>query len=130
MIKNLSEWMLELGICEEEIVEKFILGTGSGGQKINKSSSCVYLRHKPTGIEIKCQKSRSRESNRLLARQILCQKVAQLQKKTEELSKKALFKIQSQKRKRSKAQKEKIAHEKRKVSLKKKLRQKTFSDGV
>ena len=52
--------MEALGIREDEIVEKFIHGSGSGGQKINKTASCVYLKHEPTGIEIKCQRERSR----------------------------------------------------------------------
>ena len=56
--------MLALGILADELVEKFITGSGSGGQKINKTSSCVYLKHVPTGIEIKCQRERSRELNR------------------------------------------------------------------
>jgi len=48
--------MFSLGIHEEDITEKFILGSGSGGQKINKTNSCVWLKHEPTGIIIKCQK--------------------------------------------------------------------------
>ena len=56
--------MQELNIHEADLIEKFILGSGKGGQKMNKTSSCVYLKHIPTGIEIKCQKGRSRESIR------------------------------------------------------------------
>src|SRR6185436_10588305 len=44
-----------LGIHESDLIEKFILGSGKGGQKVNKTSSCVYLKHIPTGIEVKCQ---------------------------------------------------------------------------
>ena len=69
--------MQRLGIREEDLVEKFILGSGSGGQKINKTSSCVYLRHIPSGIEVKCQQDRSRELNRYLARRMLCDKYAE-----------------------------------------------------
>ena len=57
--------MAKLGILEEDLIERFIRGTGHGGQKINKTSSCVYLHHRPSGIEIKCQAQRSREMNRL-----------------------------------------------------------------
>ena len=64
--------MLELGINEDDIAEKFILASKKGGQKVQKTCSCVYLKHIPTGIEVKCQKDRMRETNRVLARRILC----------------------------------------------------------
>ena len=67
-ITALENRMLGLGISEDTLVEKFITGSGSGGQKINKTASCVYLKHLPTGIEVKCQQQRSRELNRYLAR--------------------------------------------------------------
>ncbi len=50
--------MERLGIRSDDLVEKFILGSGKGGQKVNKTSSCVYLKHVPTGIEIKCRQKR------------------------------------------------------------------------
>ena len=59
--------MAKLRITEEDLVEKFILGSGSGGQKINKTSSTVVLRHLPTGMEVRCQRERSQSVNRLLA---------------------------------------------------------------
>ncbi len=59
-------------IHEEDLQERFVLGSGSGGQKINKTSSCVYLKHLPTGVEVNCQESRSREKNREMARGRLC----------------------------------------------------------
>ena len=58
--EKLQQKMEALDIKEEDIVEKFIRGSGRGGQKINKTDSCVYLKHLPTQIEIKCQESRSR----------------------------------------------------------------------
>jgi protein subunit release factor B len=73
--QQLYERMLLLGILEENLIEKFILGSGSGGQKINKTSSCVWLKHEPSGIVVKCQKERSRELNRYYARQLLCDKL-------------------------------------------------------
>ena len=63
----LKKRMAKLGIIEDELIERFIKGSGHGGQKINKTSSCVYLHHRPSGIEIKCQAQRSREMNRFLA---------------------------------------------------------------
>lgn len=71
--QELRQRMEELGIREEDLVEKFILASGRGGQKIQKSASCVYLKHLPTGLEVKCQQERLRESNRFFARRALCQ---------------------------------------------------------
>ena len=71
-IKQLRERMEELGIREGDLEEKFITASGRGGQKVNKTASCVYLKHSPTGIDVKCQRERSRESNRFLARRELC----------------------------------------------------------
>ena len=60
-----------LGIRSEDLEEKFIHASGKGGQKVNKTSSAVYLKHRPTGIEVKESKDRSREVNRYLAREKL-----------------------------------------------------------
>lgn len=122
--EELISRMKGLGIKEDDLVEKFILGSGSGGQKINKTSSCVYLKHLPTGIEIKCQRERSRELNRLYARRELCEKIEEilLKKKTER--QKAIEKIRRQKRKRSKRAQEKILADKKHRSQIKDLRKK------
>ncbi len=69
----LLERMAELGLREKDIIEKFIKGTGKGGQKINKTLICVYLKHMPTGIEVRCQRERSQSTNRFLARRMLCE---------------------------------------------------------
>ena len=73
--KWLQERMEVLGIYEKDIEEKFVRSSGSGGQKVNKTSTCVYLRHIPTGFEIKCMKERSQSLNRFLARRELVRKV-------------------------------------------------------
>lgn len=67
--------MAALGIREKDIVEKFIRSGGRGGQRANKSSTCVYLRHVPTQVEVKCSLSRSQALNRFLARRILTEKI-------------------------------------------------------
>jgi protein subunit release factor B len=72
----LRERMEALGVREEDIEEKFIRSSGSGGQKVNKTSTCVYLRHNPTGIEVKCMKERSQSLNRFLARRELVEKIS------------------------------------------------------
>ena len=67
-------------IDESEITESFLKGSGPGGQKINKTSSAVQLKHGPTGIVVKCQETRSRDQNRKLARQILGERLDELEK--------------------------------------------------
>lgn len=73
---QLTQRMAELGISEDDLEEKFIRSSGSGGQHINKNSTCVLLKHKPTGIEVKCMRERSQSINRYLARRELTEKIA------------------------------------------------------
>jgi protein subunit release factor B len=75
----LQERMQTMGIDERDIEEKFIRSSGSGGQKVNKTSTCVYLRHIPTGIEVKCMKERSQSLNRFLARRELVEKISKME---------------------------------------------------
>jgi len=74
----LKKKMEALGVREEDIEEKFIRSSGRGGQKVNKTSTCVYLRHVPTGIEVKCMKERSQPLNRFLARRELVEKISKV----------------------------------------------------
>jgi len=114
--------MERLGIREKDILEKFIQGGGKGGQKINKAASCVYLKHIPTGIEVKCQAERSQALNRFLARRILTEKIEKriLGELAEEEQR--VEKIRRQKRKRSKRAKLKMLEAKRKRAEKKQAR--------
>jgi len=89
-----------LNISEDDIEEKFITGSGKGGQKLNKTNSCVYLKHIPTGKEVKCQALRSREANRLLARRMLMDLLDPSQKNAK------LEKIRKQKKRRIRRSKE------------------------
>lgn len=75
----LRERMEALGIREQDLEESFVRRSGRGGQKVNKTNNCVYLRHTPTGIAVKCHADRSRELNRFLARRELCDAVEQMQ---------------------------------------------------
>ena len=118
----LREKMESLGIYEKDIVEKFIRSSGKGGQKVNKTSTCVYLKHIPTGIEVKCQKERSQALNRFFARRILANKIETILLKKESEERKRIEKIRRQKRKRSKRAKEKMLKEKHIRSEKKKSR--------
>jgi peptide chain release factor len=119
---TLKQKMETLGIKESDIQEKFIRSGGSGGQKVNKTSSCVYLKHIPTGIEIKCQQERSQTMNRFFARRILVEKIENLVLREKSAQQKQIVKIRKQKQKRSKRAKEKILKEKKMNSEKKQLR--------
>jgi protein subunit release factor B len=122
--EQLAVRMQELGIREDDLIEKFILGSGKGGQKVNKTSSCVYLRHVPTKTEIKCQRERSRALNRHLARRELCDQLDELKNKKESARKQKEEKIRRQKRRRSRRQKQRMLDDKRKQAEKKVLRKK------
>jgi protein subunit release factor B len=121
--EELKQRMQSLGIKEGDIEEKFILGSGKGGQKINKTASCVYIKHLPSGIEVKCQKDRSRELNRFLARRALCECIEEQDSKVKSERRHLAEKIRRQKRRRSRRHQEKVLEEKRQQSEKKNLRQ-------
>lgn len=116
--------MSELQIFEKDLTEKFIRSSGKGGQNVNKVSSCVYLFHAPSGIEVKCQKTRSQSDNRYFARKVLTEKLALKKNKTKSEEAKRRYKQKKQKQKRHKRAKEKILKDKKMQSLKKDLRKK------
>ena len=120
--KTLAAKMSHFGIKEADIVEKFVRSGGPGGQKVNKSSTCVYLKHIPTGIEVKCQRERSQALNRYIARQLLVKKIETLILGNLSEERKRIEKIRRQKRRRSKRAKLKILEVKRRHSQKKLLR--------
>jgi len=97
----LRERMEALGIHEKDIEEKFIRSSGSGGQKVNKASTCVYLKHIPTGIEVKCMRERSQSLNRFLARRELVTRVEK-QRGKPTVEKSIMEKARRQKSKRKK----------------------------
>lgn len=72
---DIHQKLRQLGAPPSTLLEKFTLGSGAGGQKINKSATCVFLKHLPSGITVKCQSHRSREQNRFLARCELAHKL-------------------------------------------------------
>ncbi|NOZ01034.1 MAG: peptide chain release factor-like protein [Deltaproteobacteria bacterium] len=111
--KALEKRMTRLGIREEDLDESFIRSSGHGGQKVNKTSSCVQLVHRPTGITVKCQQERSQALNRYLARRILADRIEDKILGEASARRQAAEKIRRQKRKRSKRAKEKVLREKR-----------------
>jgi peptide chain release factor len=103
----LKEALLRLNIRPEDVVERFIRSSGAGGQKVNKTSSAVYLKHLPTGLEVKMQKDRSQALNRFLAWRLLAEKVEELQegkslhqKQTEKIHKQKLRRLRRAKGKK------------------------------
>lgn len=120
---QLVQRMRLLGVSESDIKESFVRSSGPGGQNVNKVSTCVLLHHLPSGILVKCQKTRSQALNRFYARRILLDRVEK--KKTgliaEENARRA--KIRKQKQKRSQRAKKKMLEAKRLQAQKKKHRQ-------
>ena len=121
-IAALEARMAGLGISEETLTEKFIQGSGSGGQKINKTASCVYLKHSTSGIEVKCQQQRSRELNRFIARRELCERLEEIRDGKKSARQQAHEKIRRQKRRRSRRSKNRMLNDKSKHADKKNLR--------
>ena len=111
-----------LNIKEADIQESFVRSGGHGGQNVNKTSTCVYLKHIPTGIEVKCQKERSQAMNRYHARVLLVKKIEQQIKGRQSDEIQRIEKLRRQKRKRSKRAKEKMLADKAAQGDKKRLR--------
>ncbi|MFJ1266974.1 peptide chain release factor-like protein [Legionella lytica] len=119
---KLAELMHKLHIVEAELIEKFIVGSGKGGQKLHKTASTVYLKHPSSGLEIKCQESRSREDNRYFARMRLCEKIHSLVSDEKSKAQQHIEKIKRQKKKRSRRSKQRMLDEKSKKGAIKTLR--------
>ncbi|KTD56788.1 peptide chain release factor [Legionella santicrucis] len=124
---RLTELMMRLSISEADLVEKFILGSGKGGQKLHKTASTVYLKHEPSGLEIKCQESRSREDNRYFARMRLCEKLNAILSLEKSQKQQKIEKLKRQKKRRSRRAQQKILDDKSKQSALKVLRKKPES---
>ncbi len=119
---QLLERMARLGIREEDIEERFIRSGGPGGQNVNKVATGVYLKHIPSGIEVKVTKERSQALNRFRARRILVEKIAAQVLREQTEREKEIARMRRQKRKRSRRAKEKMLRLKKLVGEKKELR--------
>jgi len=104
--------MEALGIRESDLEESFVRSSGAGGQHVNKTSTCVQLLHRPTGLSVKCQDDRSQAVNRYLARRrlIALYEAEVLKRKTEEQQRRE--KIRRQKRRRSRRAKNRMLEDK------------------
>lgn len=122
--KALEKKFKQFNIKESDLIEKFICSSGNGGQNLNKVATCVYLKHIPSNIEIKCQKHRTQLLNRYESRKMLAEEIENRLLGKESQKQKEIEKIRRQKRKRSKRAKEKMLETKKINSLKKQNRQK------
>lgn len=104
----LARRMATLGIREEDLDESFVRSGGHGGQNVNKTSTCVLLVHRPTGLAVKCQTTRNQAQNRFLARQLLLDKIEAQRTRLTAQARDAREKARRQKRPRSRAAKERI----------------------
>jgi protein subunit release factor B len=118
----LARRMVALGVSESDVEEAFVRSGGHGGQNVNKTSTCVQLLHRPTGIQVKCQTSRHQAQNRAIARKLLLDKIEALQQNQRAAERARLEKLRRQKRGRSRAAKQKILADKSHRAAKKDLR--------
>lgn len=123
-IASIEALMREASVFEEDLEEEFILGGGPGGQKTNKTSSVVRLSHEPSGIAVKCGETRSRETNRWLARRMIAETILERENKRKSDAQAKREKIRRQKRRRSRRQKQRMLDDKHANSEKKALRRK------
>jgi protein subunit release factor B len=121
-IARIRELMVEASVFEEDIEESFILGGGPGGQKTNKTSNVVRLKHEPSGLNIRFGETRSREDNRWLARRALAETILERENKRKSARRQEAEKKRRQKRRRSRRQKQRMLEDKHAHSEKKAAR--------
>ncbi len=117
-----------LGVREQDLLEKFVRSSGPGGQNVNKTSTAVYLKHLPTGIEVRSQEARSQGLNRYSARKKLAELLEARRTGQVTAREKAIFKLRKQKRRRSRRAKEKVLDHKHHQSAKKAERSRGSED--
>lgn len=109
---QLTQRMVALKVLESDFEESFVRSGGHGGQNVNKTSTCVLLVHRPTGLQVKCQETRQQGLNRFLARRLLLDKIEALQQGELTAERARVEKLRRQKRKRSKGAKNRMLADK------------------
>jgi protein subunit release factor B len=125
---QLAKRMAELGVNESDIEESFVRSGGHGGQNVNKTSTCVMLVHRPTGLQVKCQETRQQGLNRFIARRLLLDKIEEKQKGFVAAQRDEIERIRRQKRRRSRRAKNKMLDDKSRQG-EKKANRRSFSVG-
>lgn len=120
--------MSALGVRECDIEESFVRSGGHGGQNVNKTSTCVMLVHRPTGLQVKCQSTRQQGLNRFIARRLLLDKIEQQRNGFVAARRAEMEKIRRQKRKRSRRAKDRMLADKSHHADKKAARRNVASD--
>lgn len=118
----LQALMRRLKVQESDLEESFMRSSGPGGQNVNKVATCVLIRHRPSGIEVRCQQQRSQWLNRYLARWLLLKRLEHHRLQQQKLQAQRLAKIRRQSCPRPQRVKERMRIEKRRRSDKKHLR--------
>jgi len=112
-VHALEAAMHRLGVREEDLEEHFIRARGRGGQNVNKVSTCVVLRHTPTGLLVRCERERSQALNRFFARRLLLEKLEAQRRGIADAAARERSRIRRQKRRRSRRAQEKVLAAKR-----------------
>jgi len=120
--------MQRLGVREEELQERFVRSRGPGGQRTNKASTCVVLRHGPNGLEVRCEQERQQSQNRLRARRLLLERLEAMRRRAVEDEAASVAKLRRQKRRRPAPVQEALLAAKRLRSQKKTLRRVRLTD--
>ncbi|MDP3704143.1 MAG: peptide chain release factor-like protein [Candidatus Omnitrophota bacterium] len=120
--QELHVLMARLGVAEQDFEESFVRSSGPGGQNVNKVATCVVLRHRPSGLEVRCQRERSQALNRFLARRILLQRIEAERLGRLGAEAQRIAKIRRQKRRRSRRTREKLLRDRQHRAKKKSLR--------
>ncbi|HEY5040554.1 MAG TPA: peptide chain release factor-like protein [Verrucomicrobiae bacterium] len=119
---QLARRMAALGVREADLEESFVRSGGHGGQNVNKTSTCVMLLHRPTGLQVKCQATRQQGLNRFIARRLLLDKIEERQRGFVAARRDEMERIRRQKRKRSRRAKERMLADKSRHAEKKSAR--------
>lgn len=136
MTPNMNERELELtrrlaalGVREEDLEETFVRSGGPGGQNVNKTATCVVLRHRPTGTLVKCQTTRHQGANRWLARELLVARLEDRARARAAAEQARREKLRRQKRPRSRAAKQRMLADKARRAQVKAVRRRVENDG-